>query len=108
MGGNWGRGLFSLSVNLLLWKIKPLFSLPFQPPTVPNPDWIGLNATHPKGLPWDVVHFNFGLHDLETDGPHGRFATSPSNYTRNLMLIWQKLAATGTKPPPLGSFAHSS
>jgi hypothetical protein len=23
--------------------------------------WIGRNSTNPKGLPWDVIHFNFGL-----------------------------------------------
>lgn len=26
------------------------------------------------GLPWDVVHFNFGLHDLETSGVGGPYA----------------------------------
>jgi len=44
-----------------------------------------------------VIHFNFGLHDLETNGPTGPFATAPDNYTKNLELIWQKLAATGIK-----------
>jgi len=59
--------------------------------------WIGRNATHPKGLPWDAIHFNSGLHDLETAGPTGPYAVSQANYTKNLAAIWSMLAATGAK-----------
>jgi acyl-CoA thioesterase-1 len=59
--------------------------------------WIGRNASHPRGLPWDVIHFNFGLHDLETAGPTGPYAVPPANYSRNLAEIWERLAATGAK-----------
>ena len=59
--------------------------------------WIGRNATHPHGLPWDVIHFNFGLHDLETAGPTGPYAVPPANYSRNLAAIWTRLAETGAQ-----------
>jgi acyl-CoA thioesterase-1 len=59
--------------------------------------WIGRNSTNPTGLKWDVIHFNFGLHDLETEGVGGPYATSPSNYTANLEWIWNRLAETGAK-----------
>ena len=59
--------------------------------------WIGRNATNPTGLPWDAIHFNTGLHDLETSGPTGPYAVPPQNYTSNLGIIWRKLAATGAR-----------
>lgn len=59
--------------------------------------WIGKNSTHPNGLPWDVIHFNAGLHDLQTEGPGGPYADSPANYTRNLRSIWKTLAGTGAR-----------
>lgn len=55
------------------------------------------NESHPQGLPWDVIHFNFGLHDLETQGPTGPYAVPPANYSANLQAIWSTLASTGAK-----------
>jgi lysophospholipase L1-like esterase len=48
--------------------------------------WLG------KG-PWDVVHFNFGLHDLKfVDGQH---LVSPEAYEKNLRAIVKRLRQTG-------------
>ena len=55
---------------------------------------------------WDVIHFNFGLHDIKHVDPvtgknsknlsHPRQA-SPSEYRRNLIEIVEKLKQTGAK-----------
>jgi acyl-CoA thioesterase-1 len=45
---------------------------------------------------WDVIHFNFGLHDLKLmfDGQH---QVSPDDYERNLGRIVFRLKQTGAK-----------
>jgi hypothetical protein len=46
--------------------------------------------------PWDVVHFNFGLHDLKImdDGSH---QVEPRQYEENLRTIVTRLRRTGAK-----------
>ena len=46
---------------------------------------------------WDVVHFNFGLHDAKLDLATGLPAVSREAYAGNLKAIAQQLKATGTK-----------
>jgi len=62
--------------------------------------WI---AIQPK---WDVIHFNWGLHDLKhVNGKTGKNSNSfddpqqadPETYKRNLMTLVAKLKATGAK-----------
>jgi len=58
---------------------------------------------------WDVIHFNFGLHDvrhMET----GKNQVSPEDYEKNLTTLVEQLKATGAKlvwcsttPVPEGS-----
>eukprot|EP01052_Picozoa_sp_SAG31_P028121 SAG31_NODE_2687_length_5245_cov_1.854676_4_plen_348_part_00 len=48
--------------------------------------WLGTNGT------WDVVHINFGLHDVDA----GEFVP-PENYTQNLDYIYGKIQAKLTK-----------
>jgi len=45
---------------------------------------------------WDVIHFNFGLHDLKrmSDGQH---QVAPAQYERYLRLFTERLKATGAK-----------
>lgn len=57
---------------------------------------------------WDVIHFNFGLHDAKQP-PEGTRHAPPDVYGKNLRLIVQRLKATGAKliwasttPVPLG------
>ncbi len=70
---------------------------------------------------WDVIHFNFGLHDLKYMGPKGKNLASPSaadshmqvpidQYAENLRKIALRLKKTGAKviwretsPVPEGS-----
>ncbi|KLU05794.1 hypothetical protein RISK_002426 [Rhodopirellula islandica] len=70
---------------------------------------------------WDVIHFNFGLHDLKFMGPNGKSLADPKlptskrqvpleEYSANLETIAKKLKATGatviwreTTPVPEGS-----
>lgn len=58
--------------------------------------------------PWDVIHFNFGLHDLKYMGPGGknlatpsdptsRRQVSPSDYAKNLQKIVEILQSTNAK-----------
>jgi hypothetical protein len=51
--------------------------------------WIG-------DKPWDVIHFNFGLHDLKhlSDGKH---QVGPEAYERYLRLLVERLKKTGAK-----------
>jgi acyl-CoA thioesterase-1 len=51
--------------------------------------WLGTNK-------WDVIHFNWGLHDLKqmTNGQH---LTSTADYEQNLRFLVKKLKATGAK-----------
>ncbi len=57
---------------------------------------------------WDVIHFNFGLHDLVYFGPDGKRVTDPKTpgsrhqvplpeYEKNLTKIVERLKATGAK-----------
>jgi len=61
--------------------------------------WIG------KGK-WDVIHFNFGLHDLKYMGPNGENLADPktghqqvppAEYEKNLDTIAARLKKTGAK-----------
>lgn len=56
--------------------------------------------------PWDVIHFNFGLHDLKyldekgtyiVPGPHDKPLASPEVYAANLRTIVARLKRTGAK-----------
>ena len=55
---------------------------------------------------WDIIHFNFGLHDLKHVDPvtgknsknlNHPHQASPDEYERNLILIIKKLKLTGAK-----------
>jgi lysophospholipase L1-like esterase len=66
--------------------------------------WLG------KGK-WDVVHFNFGLHDLKSMFD-GYYQVSPDDYERNLRRIVFRLKQTGarlifatTTPVPEGNLS---
>lgn len=70
---------------------------------------------------WDVIHFNFGLHDLKYMGPNGENLADPKDpkngqqvppkeYERNLKRIVKRLKETGAKlvwrnttPVPVGA-----
>lgn len=45
---------------------------------------------------WDVIHFNFGLHDIRVDA-NNRLLTPIDQYERNLRTIVSRLKATGAK-----------
>lgn len=68
--------------------------------------------------PWDVIHFNFGLHDLVcrdesgegTESPDGKLNTPPDEYRGNITRIVARLKQTGavliwcsTTPIPAGA-----
>jgi hypothetical protein len=64
-------------------------------------EWLG------KGH-WEVIHFNFGLHDLKL--VEGKHLVSPENYEKNLRVIVKRLQQTGatliwctTTPVPHGT-----
>ena len=77
--------------------------------------WLG--AGH-----WDVIHFNFGLHDLKymdakgtyiVPGPNDRPLASPAEYAANLRAIVTRLKRTGarlifatTTPVPAGTLGR--
>lgn len=68
---------------------------------------------------WDVIHFNFGLHDLKYMGPNGENLVAPDkgkqqvsleDYEKNLQIIAKRLKKTGayviwrnTTPVPPGA-----
>ncbi|MFO1492512.1 MAG: SGNH/GDSL hydrolase family protein [Kiritimatiellia bacterium] len=63
--------------------------------------WLGTNH-------WDVIHFNFGLHDLcyrsrdpakkgQGDKVGGLLTNTPEKYAENLELLVQRLEKTGAK-----------
>lgn len=65
-------------------------------------------ATGGAGKAWDVIHFNWGLHDLKFMGPNGEnladpaTATShrqvpPEDYRKNLTTLVERLQKTGAK-----------
>jgi hypothetical protein len=76
--------------------------------------WLGTSK-------WDVIHFNWGLHDLKYMGPDNQNLADPKapgshqqvplrDYERNLKLLAERLKATGavliwrnTTPIPTGS-----
>jgi acyl-CoA thioesterase-1 len=69
---------------------------------------IPVNGTHSKtgrsaltrwlgDSKWDVVHFNFGLHDAKLVASTGEPAVSREAYVDNLKTIAQQLKATGAK-----------
>ncbi|HEY6167895.1 MAG TPA: SGNH/GDSL hydrolase family protein, partial [Verrucomicrobiae bacterium] len=45
---------------------------------------------------WDVIHFNWGLHDLKFM-PEGKRQVSPEDYEKNLRELVKQLKATGAK-----------
>jgi len=47
------------------------------------------------GGKWDVIHFNWGLHDIKTDT--GKHQVSIEDYERNLRDLVKKMKATGAK-----------
>jgi acyl-CoA thioesterase-1 len=74
-------------------------------------DWLGAG-------PWDVIHFNFGLHDLKYLDAHDNYVTpdrgkqvaTPEEYGRNLRALVTRLRRTGarlifatTTPVPAGA-----
>lgn len=52
-------------------------------------DWLGTNR-------WDVIHFNFGLHDAKLP-PEGIGHATPEKYEANLRELVRQLKATGAK-----------
>lgn len=63
--------------------------------------WLNINNnTH-----WDVIHINFGLHDLVykdaankyVDPPAGKLTSTPEQYEKNLREIITRLKATNAK-----------
>lgn len=60
--------------------------------------WLGTNH-------WNVIHFNFGLHDLKfvdekganTEPPKGKPQAAPALYETNLRAIVARLKATGAR-----------
>ena len=45
---------------------------------------------------WDVIHFNWGLHDLKLM-PDGRHQVEPGEYGKNLRALVKRLRATGAR-----------
>lgn len=48
------------------------------------------------GKKWDVIHFNFGLHDAKLP-PEGVRHAPPEVYEQNLRLLVQRMRATGAR-----------
>lgn len=81
-------------------------------------DWLATGGADKK---WDVIHFNWGLHDLKYMGPNGenladpaaetsRQQVPPDEYRKNLQQLVDRLQQTGatliwrnTTPVPEGS-----
>lgn len=81
----------------------------------------GWLKTGGEGKKWDVIHFNWGLHDLKYLGPKGenladphaetsRKQVSPEDYEKNLRELVKRLKKTGarliwrnTTPVPQGA-----
>ncbi|MFT3882596.1 MAG: SGNH/GDSL hydrolase family protein [Gemmatales bacterium] len=53
--------------------------------------WLTVNGSNK----WDVIHFNWGLHDLKVTKEGDQ--VSPDEYEKNLRLLVKKLKATGAK-----------
>ena len=45
---------------------------------------------------WDVIHFNWGLHDLKFM-PHGKRQVTPAAYEKNLDSLVRRIKQTGAK-----------
>ncbi len=45
--------------------------------------------------PWDVIHFNSGIHDLKR--PEGKRAVTPQQYEKNLRIVVKRLKKTGAE-----------
>lgn len=52
-------------------------------------EWLGQGK-------WDVIHFNFGLHDAKLP-PEGVRHAAPADYEKNLRQLVQRMKATGAK-----------
>ena len=62
--------------------------------------WLAMGGSGGQPSKWDVIHFNFGLHDLKQlkQGPNGPVYEVPSDeYAKNLQEIVTQLKATGAK-----------
>ena len=46
---------------------------------------------------WDVIHFNFGLHDVRYMADTKQKQVSPEDYEKNLTTLVEQLKATGAK-----------
>lgn len=86
-------------------------------------EWL---ATGGKDKTWDVIHFNWGLHDLKYLGPKGQNLAepgsegahrqvSPEDYRKNLEVLVGRLQKTGAKliwrnttPIPKGAKGRTS
>jgi acyl-CoA thioesterase-1 len=64
-----------------------------------------LMADSPNGEKWDVIHFNFGLHDVRhfdddkkaTDADKGHRQVSEADYERNLETLVARMKRAGAK-----------
>ncbi len=95
----------------------------WRPPTNCGPTTRGLESLEEwlGDRKWDVIHFNFGLHDLKYMGEQGENLAEPTaagshqqvpidKYSANLLKIAERLKATGatviwreTTPVPSGA-----
>jgi lysophospholipase L1-like esterase len=62
--------------------------------------WLATGGTPGQPPKWDVIHFNFGLHDLkqlkqEPSGPI--YEVPPDDYAKNLQALITQMKATGAK-----------
>ena len=65
--------------------------------------WLATDS--PNGEKWDVIHFNFGLHDVRHFDDQGKAAeasvghrqVSESDYEKNLELLVSRMKKTGAK-----------
>lgn len=68
-------------------------------------DWLATGGAEKK---WDVIHFNWGLHDLKFPGPKGENLQDPADpknhqqvppeeYRKNLSQLVERLQQTGAK-----------
>ncbi|TWU58697.1 hypothetical protein Poly51_14760 [Rubripirellula tenax] len=115
----------SISIGYMLDARKQLAGEAnvWRPATNCGPTTTGLKSleTWIGDTEWDVIHFNFGLHDLKFMGPKGQNLADPTDptsapqvpideYAKNLRKIAERLKATGatviwreTTPVPDGA-----
>lgn len=96
IGDSISRGYYEPTQNLLAGKFSVYQPIPGSGETnralVYIDDWIAQQH-------WDVIHFNWGLHDVYTqnvDHP-GVNAVPLEQYTQNLQVLVPKLVASGAK-----------